>query len=295
MNFILNLVVVIVTIGFAGAYIFNLILNLKRSLNINKVIKENPKFVEGKVVEIDKQKSRVYVKVEYLSNANMLQFVNVFELTYKEFNDQYYEGQIVKIYYADTKSLKKVNCFPIYLEGQKIGLEMGPLFTDIILVAGGIYVFITILLQLLQKDETGLIGLQWNGRPFIESTRNFDTLIEGTTPCFSGVYIFVIAIFYVMLFTYMKERILGMSANHKNNYLKICGVKSTAEVKTFKFSKQKNGNGLKESVMEIEFFTNAGEKINCELRSFLYSETQEQFVDILYDEKTPTNVVYMRK
>ncbi len=295
MNFILNLLVVIVTFGFAVAYIFNLVLNIIRAVKVNNVIKTNPSFVEGKVVEIDKQKSRIYVKVEYLSNVNMLQFMNVFELTYKEFNDQYYEGQIVKIFYADTKNVEKVNCFPIYLEGQKMGIEKGPLFTDIILVAGGIYVFATILLQLLAKDETGLIGLEWNGRPFIEATRNLDTVVEGTVPCFSGVYVFVIAIFYLMLFGYMKERILGMSANHKNNYLKICGIKSTAEVKTFKFSKQKNATGLKESVMQIEFFTNSGEKVNCELRSYLYTETQEQFVDILYDEKTPTNVVYMRK
>lgn len=300
MNFILNLIVVIITIGFAGAYVLNLIINLRRALKVNKVIKSNSKdncesstYVQGNVVEVDKQKSRVYVHVEYTSPANGSRFINVFELTHKEFNDQYYVGQEVKIYYADTKELEKVNCFPVYLEGQKIGLEMGPLVTDIILVAGGLYVFITILLQLLQADETGLIGLQWNGRPFIESTRNLDTTVEGTVACFSGVYIFVIAIFYVMLFTYLKERITGMSITHKNNYLKICGLQSRAEVKTFKFAKQKNANGTKESVMEIEFFTRKGEKVNCELRSYLYTESQEQFINILYDEKSPSNVVYL--
>ena len=65
-----------------------------------------------------------------------------------------------------------------------------------------------------------------------------------------------------------------------------------AEVKTFKFTKNKNNQGTKESALEIEFFTNAGEKVNCSLNSFLYTETQEQYIDILYDESNPKNVVY---
>ena len=47
--------------------------------------------------------------------------------------------------------------------------------------------------------------------------------------------------------------------------------------------------------MKIEFFTNSGEKVECDLNSYLYSETEEQFIDILYDEKNPKNVCYMRK
>lgn len=295
MNFIFNLLIVLVSLGFAGVYIYSFILNLKRALDVNKVIKNNPKYVEAKVIEVVKQKTRVYVKVEYVSTNNMLKFSDVFELTEKEFNDQYYEGQELKIYYADTKELKKVNCFPTYLEGQKMKIEKGPLFTDVFMVVGGLYMFITCLLTVLLPDAEGFIGFQFNGRPFIESFRSFDTTPEKATACFSGVTIIVFIIFYLMLFAYLKERITGMSSMHKNTYLKICGTKSTAEVKTFKFSKQKNSHGMKEAIMQIEFFTNAGEKIQCELSSYLYSETQEQFVDILYDDKHPTNVVYMRK
>lgn len=47
--------------------------------------------------------------------------------------------------------------------------------------------------------------------------------------------------------------------------------------------------------MEIEFYNNKGEKIKANLNSFMYTETQEQYVNILYDVHHPKNVVYMRK
>lgn len=295
MNLILNGLVLLVAFLFAAAYLYSLILNLFRALKVNKVIKESPNAVTGRVVEIIKQKSRVFVKVEYVSTVNRSKFIDVFELTYKEFNDQYYEGQEVKIYYPETKNLKRVNCFPTYLEGQKIGLESGPLFTDIILFAGGVFVFVSILSTLLTKDEaTGLTGLQWNGRPLVTGF-DLNTVSTGATGCFQVLYLFVIVIFYMMLFTYLLERIAGMTAQHKQSYLKICGLRAMAEVKTFKFGRSKNAQGQKESQMKIEFCTSAGEKVACDLSSFLYTETQEQYVDILYDEKNPKNVVYMRK
>ncbi len=295
MNLIVNILVLLVIIGFVGVFLFSFILNLIRAINANKAIKTNPSYVEGKVIEITKDKRRVYVRVEYISKSNMTKFNDVFEFTPKEFNDQYYEGQEVKIYYADPKGLKKVNCFPIYLEGQKRGLEVSPIVLDAFLFAGSVYVLVLSLLSLLTKDpKTGIIGLEWNGRPLI-SNFSLNTVPEGTTGCFNILNLFIFAIFYIMLFSYLVERISGMSAVHKQYYLKICGIKGTAEVKTFKYGKSKNAQGYKEAQMKIEFFTNSGEKVECDLNSYLYSETEEQFIDILYDEKNPKNVCYMRK
>ena len=62
MNFILNLLVIIATAVFALAYLANLIINLIRALKVNKLMKEDPDFVEGKVIEVIKQKNRVYTK-----------------------------------------------------------------------------------------------------------------------------------------------------------------------------------------------------------------------------------------
>ena len=46
--------------------------------------------------------------------------------------------------------------------------------------------------------------------------------------------------------------------------------------------------------MQIEYYTSSGEKINTRISSYLYSETQEEYVDIIYDAKNPKNVVYLR-
>ena len=75
MNFILNLIALIATIGAAGVFLANVIINLVRAINVNKLMKLDPDFVEGKVVEVINHKNRVYVRVEYVSKVNMLKFI----------------------------------------------------------------------------------------------------------------------------------------------------------------------------------------------------------------------------
>ena len=62
--------------------------------------------------------------------------------------------------------------------------------------------------------------------------------------------------------------------DQNQSYLKMYGVKCMAEVKTFKLGRTKNQKGVKESIMEIEFYNNKGEKIKANLNSFMYTETQ---------------------
>ena len=304
MNFIINLLVLIITGGIAVIFAVNLIINLIRSSRVNKVIKQGTKYVTGKIIELQETKNRVIIKVEYVSDANRNKFIDVFELTKKEFADKYYEGQEVKIYYPDVNGLKKVYCFPTYLEGQKQKMEAGPIFTDSFLLLGGLYIFVMLLISMLTKKEAsdGLLymGLQWDGLPLIALfSRLSNTVLTDEAgnilAVTTGIYLLIIFLFYFMLYTYVYERLTGMSSQHKQSYLKLCGIKGMAEVKTFKFSRSKGPNGQKESLMKIEFYTNNGDKINCDLSSYLYSETQEQYVDILYDEKNPKNCVYMKK
>lgn len=295
MNLLLNLLFVIIAAGFAVLFLVSLIINIVRAVNVNKLIKKDPQFVEGKVSEIIKSKNRVFVKVDFQSKENLMKFTDVFELTHKEFNDQYYEGQDVKIFYAAQKDETKVKSFPRYLEGQKMGLEAGPIVTDLIMFIGGIYVFITALISELMVDpSSNLRGLEWNGRPLV-SGLDLNTVTTEATGVFSIIYILIIFVLYFLFFNYVFERLRGMSGEHTQNYLKLCGVKGTAQVKTFKFSRSKNAQGMKEALLTIEFYTNKGEKVNTSISSYLYSETQEEFIDILYDEKAPKTAVYMRK
>lgn len=304
MNLIINILVLVITGAAVGLFAFNLIINIIRGTKVNKQMQTNPEYVMGTVTSIERARKRVFVKVEYISKANKNKFAEIYEFSEKKFEDQYVEGQEVKIFYPNPKDLKKVNSFPTFLEGQKIKMELGPLFTDIMLFAGTAWIFVMLLIAMLTpklaSDGNTYIGLQWNGLPLISLFGRFnpDVLVdENNYPLTvtSGFYMLIVILFFFMLYPYIKERLLGMSATHKNNYLKLCGVKATAEVKTFKFTRNKGENGQKEAELQIEYFTRNGEKINCSLSSFLYSETQEQYIDILYDEKQPKNVVYMRK
>lgn len=78
-------------------------------------------------MEVIHEKKRVYVKVEYVSPTNFVKFVDYFEFTEKSFNDQYYVDQELGIYYPKVDDLKRVTCFPTYLEGNKIKIKAAPL------------------------------------------------------------------------------------------------------------------------------------------------------------------------
>ncbi len=304
MNLAINIIFLVITGGLAAVFLVNLLINLFRAILVNKQLKKNPLTVDGKIIDIQQSKSRIKVIVEFVSPTNRNKFQESFELSTKKFGDQYTVGQDIKLYYADVKDLKKVNCFPVYLEGQKMGVDAASVFTDAFLLAGGLYVFIMLLISMITKkiDADGIahIGLEKNALPLIAMLSRFNGEVYvdsngATLAVTSGIFLIIIVFFYVLLFPYIKERFLGMSTAHKNSYLKLYGVKGMAEVKTFKFTHGKGPNNEKESYLTIEFDDVNGKTVTTHLSSYLYSESQEQYIDILYDEKNPNNVVYMRK
>jgi hypothetical protein len=368
MNLFINIVFLVIVCGFTLLYLFNLALNYFRALAVNKKIKEHPLTVDAKVIDVIKDKKRVFVKVKYSSPTNYVLLSDVFEFTESEFFDQYYVGQDVKIIYPELSSNKKVTCFPTYLaheefemieenntvseveavstdevssdtdaneaqkakeekekeeakikaekeklakqkkkdkepsiiingktyRGQKLSIEAGPLVTDLMLFAAGVYILIVTIINLTTPSATtGSTGLSAkNTRPLWISKDGTTNVNDG---CLEILFIVAIIVIYFMLFSYILERLTVASPEHNQNYLKLCGIKGTAQVKTYKFGKSKDSQGNKEAQIEIEFYSNKGEKINASLNSYMYSQTQEEFIQILYDPSNPKNVVYMRQ
>ena len=108
-------------------------------------------------------------------------------------------------------------------------------------------------------------------------------------------YILLMFVIYFILCNYMVSSIFDAPRKDVQNYLKFYGNVTKARVITFKFGKSKNSRGLKESIIDLEFSTNSGEQVKTKLTSFMYSETQEEYIDILYDPKNPKQVVYLRQ
>ncbi len=286
MDLFLNILFLCVLTICFGIYVFNLVLNIIRAVKTNKIVKEDPQTLKATVVEIMKAPKRVYIKVRHKSEANNQTFETVFELTPNEFKDQYYEGQEVEIIYPKVTGTKKINCFPIYLSGQKIGVEAGAIFSDALMASAGLFILLFSLFNML---EAGAFN---GGVPLISMLASTDN--NYVEPSMQPLTIIIFLIVNVMLLPTLLERLTGISNAHSQNYLKIYGVKTRAEVVTYKFNRSKNEKGVRQSEVKIEFRTKQGEKIETQIFSFMYTEKQEPFVDILYDPRRPQMAVYLR-
>lgn len=285
MNVALSIIYYICIVAFMLGYIVCFIINLVRAIKVNNGMKKEYNAVKAKVVEIIREKKRVFVKVEYVSPTNFVKFVDYFEFSEKAFNDQYYVDQELEIYYPKVDELKRVTCFPTYLEGNQIKIKAAPIVTDAFLAFVGMFMtgwFTTLIIR------SGGFNI------FNETNTNVENIFSCAD--FSSMLIYMLPLFmYIVTIPYLIERLTTASKEENQNYLKLYGAKCMAEVKTFKFGRNKDIKGNKESLIEIEFYNNKGELVKAHLNSFMYTETQEQYINILYDLKNPKNVVYMKK
>lgn len=280
MNIATNIIFLVITATFMGVYAYNLVLNLIRAIKTNKLLKADPQKIEATVVDVKQVKKRVYIRVQYKSESNLQTFESLYELTQKEFNDQYYVGQKLNIIYPKITGTKRIHCFPTYLEGTKLSIESGPIFTDCLILASGIFIFTFSLWKMLANDV-------FNKKLPLIST-------DGSPSSLTWLTVLIFLVIYFVLMTYLLERIGGISKDHSENYLKICGLKAKAEVITYKLGRTKNANGVRQSEIKIEFRTNKGEKVNAQIVSFMYTEHPDQFIDVLYDGRRPQMAVYVR-
>lgn len=289
MDLAINLIFFIIVSAFMVLYVVSFILNFIRAKKVNKKMQETSKRVKGVVSQIAEEKRRVYVRVDYKSPSNGENFYNIFEFTKSEWTNQYKEEDEVEIIYPDTTNEEKVICFPVYLEGMKVKVESGPLFTDGLVAFSGIFIFVLVLMTYITKNGFSDIAAlcNFNIASCTQPTKDYEM--------FSLMYVIMILFIYIMLAGYLKERFTSLSSTQNQNYLKLVGLRCAARVVTFKFGRSKNQQGLKEAQLKIEFSTAQGEQISADLNSFMYSETQEEIINILYDPKKPTNCVYLKK
>ncbi len=254
-------------------YIVNFVIALARDKKAKANFKNNEYLtVDGTVIDIHETKKNVSVLIEFTGPNNLVLFSQVFEFLPDEFKKTpYVLGQKVKLAYNDVSKAKKIHVFPVIIEGTKPKLDKGPLFANVALVGVALYFSINILLTTL-KNYT---------KPFSE--------------IFSGSYVFIVLIIYLVLLSYLVESLFGISRAENQSYLKMYGYTTKARVKTFKLAGSKNARGFKESRMTIEYRNHLGELTETSLASYMYTETQEEYIDIVYDPKNAKNVVYLKR
>lgn len=275
MNLFLNYVILIIAVGLAGLYFYNMLINMIRTNQVKKELINNCAAVEGTVSKLITKKKKTYVKVRFTSPTNGM----LFEMFYEYFTDDWKErakvGDKITIIYPEVSKVKKVTAFPTFLEGDKIKMPIGAFVTDLMLLLFSAYVVYSLTYNMIQKNA------------FVK-----DVPVTEVT---SGIMLILYLVMHFLLLTYVFDRLNNAPTQENQNYLQLYGIQTNAEVTTFKFVGQKNSKGYKESQMEIEYFNGVGEKIKAKCASYYYSETQEQFVCILYDPKNNKNVVYIKQ
>lgn len=273
MDTIFKITFIVINFIFLGFYVFNFIISLIRDIKSKNKFKTNDYLtVDGTVIKIDENKKFTYVIIEFTGPKNLIAFTQTFQYTVEEFKNNPYEvGDKVKLAYNDVSKVKRLHTFPIIIEGSKPKLEKGAIFANLALVGVAGYFSIYILITTLNKwsEEFGKI--------------------------FSGTYVLIVLMIYVVLLTYLIESIFSIPKTENQNYLKAYGHHTKARVVTFKLGGKKNPKGFKESRMTIEYRNHLGELTQTMLSSYAYTETQEEYIDVIYDPKNPKNVVYLLK
>lgn len=274
MNYFFNYLILVIAVGFTVFYLVNFIINIIRSNKVKKELATNQASITGTVTKIMEHKKKVYVRVQFVSPTNKMKFENVFEYFKDEFNDRAKVGDSILIIYPEVKDLKRVYAFPIFLDQDKVKMPAGPTVTDLLLVGFSIYVLISIIISMVTSGAF---------------TKNISI-----TEVHNPIMIVLYTVMHLILMSYAIDRIMNAPVDDNQKYLEFYGVQGTAQVKTFKFAGSKNAKGFKESQMEIEYYNDLGEKVNARCASYYYSETQEEFINILYDPKNYKNVVYVK-
>ncbi len=267
-----------INIFFFLVFIVNFVVGLVRDLRYKKALKRNPQTIAAYIRQIDKVKNRIYMLVEFQSEHNRLNFTTTYEFFDSDLKGQEFnEGDQIDLIYNDISSWKRVMGFPLLIKSFKIKLEKGPLLLNIMLILFSIWV------------NANTISIYVKNNVFSK-----DVAFTGEGGVFNQIYVIIMVFVYAMVLSYVVVNIIEMPKKDMQNYLKLYGNVAKARVKTYKFGRAKNSKGNKESLITIEFSTNTGEQVETKLNSFLYTETQQEYIDILYDPKRPKCVVFLR-
>ncbi len=263
---------------FFFVFVVNFVIGLVRDIKFKNAIKKNPQTLKAHVREIDNVKNRVYMIVDFQSPHNRLNFSEAYEFFESDLKGREFTvGEEIDLIYNDVTTWKKVMGFPLLIKEFKVKLERGPLFLNIMLIIFSIWVNINMILVYVNNDGF-----------------NPEVPFSGEGGLFNQIYVLIMVFVYAMILSYVVVNIAEMPKKDMQNYLKLYGNIAKARVKTYKFGKAKNNKGNKESIITIEFSTNEGVQIETKLTSFLYTETQQEYIDILYDPKKPKCVVFLK-
>jgi hypothetical protein len=232
-------------------------------------------FLTGNILHAVTQKNKMNIVCEYVSPTSKLKFTKLFVIPLKDDNlKKYVVGKQVDIQYP-TKLNPKSKFFPVMIKNEKVDYYRTSLLVFVLFVLTSGIIFSYYLFSIIQLGY------------FNDLTRNIK--IEDF---FDGFSLFIVVVMYLLGMQTVLSISLHLSRDEQSDYIKLYGMKATAKVVKNKATGSKSG-GLKEEMIDIEFYNAKNELIVTKLSTFYYKYTQ--YIDILYSPINHKDAVLCEK
>ncbi len=231
--------------------------------------------VKGTVLHSVPVKKKLNIISEYISPTNKLKFTKLFVLKNTAENiEKYTVGKLVEIQYP-TKLDPKSKYFPVQLKGEFVDY-----YKTSFLVFG---LFVLTSAIILSYYFVSIVRMGYF------TDLSMEIKIEDFFDSFS---LFIVIIMYLLGMQTVLSVSLNVSRDEQTDYVKLYGIKAMAKVVKHKPTGSKS-NGLKEEMLDIEFYNTKNELVVTRLSTFYYKYTQ--YIDILYSPINQKDAVLCEK
>jgi|GEM_PF-2545042 len=232
-------------------------------------------FVLASIRAVSEEKKKFHFVCEYASPTNKMKFNKLFSVeNTKENQIKYKMGTTVKIRYPKNV-MPKSTFFPLVLDEKSPNIYNTSFFIMAIFVLTSGLVFGYFLISLISAG-------------FFTTTGSEITI----TTLFDPIALFTIVVMYVIGMQTVTAISFNMSKDDSTDHIKLFGKKALARVVKSKPTGAKS-KGLKEELLDIEYFDQDNVKTITRLTTFYFKHTD--YIDILYSPLNHKNVVLCEK
>jgi hypothetical protein len=271
----MGIVYLLVAVAFFAFFIFMLIHRINQKKKAMKSYQTEFALLSGNVLHAITQKNKMNIVCEYISPTSKLKFTKLFILPLTEENTKkYVVGKKTDIQYP-TKLNPKSKFFPVMLKNEKVDYYRTSLLVFNLFVLTSGIIFAYYLFSIIQLGYFADLSMSIRIEDF-----------------FDGFSLFIVIVMYLLGMQTVLSISLHLSRDEQSDYIKLFGVKATAKVVKHKPTGSKSA-GLKEEMIDIEFYNMKNELIVTKLSTFYYKYTQ--YIDILYSPINHKDAVLCEK
>jgi len=271
----MGIVYLVVSFLFFGFFTFMFVMREALKFKMLKKLSLEHNIVIGNIINTSITKRIMNFVCEYVSPNNKIKFTKLFTVRNIEENQKkYMSGKKVELQYLKSIG-KKSTFFPVVLKDEPVKLYQSSFLVNVIFVFSSMLIFVYYLFSIIRMGY------------FIDLS-----IFINIEDIFDNLSLFIIVVMYMLGLQTVLSITLNLSRDETSDYIKLFGYKVIAKVEKSKETGSK-ASGLKEVMLDIEFFNLENEKIKTRISTFYYKSTS--YVDILYSPLNHKNAVLCEK